>query len=148
MADIVTATDDILAALRTIWLAESPAIVGSMTAPVLVFEALEKDLKPHPKDGSKAWARLTVRHASGRAAALGNRRFRRTGTVHVQIFVPFKDGSAYTVAQRLARVAQKAYEGERAGAVTFNSVATPERGVEGSWYRIDCLASFSWDEVN
>lgn len=145
VADVVDATDLILGALRTRWLADTPAITG--TAPTLVYEPTEPDVTPHPRDTAEPWARVTVRHATGKAASLGNRRFVRTGTVWVQIFVPFTDGEAWTIAQRLAQVAQNAYEGQQVGGVLFPSVATPERGRDGSFWRHDCVATFEYHEI-
>lgn len=146
MADIVSATDLIIKAFTTVWAAGSPSIVGG-AAPAIVTEAIEQSLKPHPSDGNAPWVRITVRHATGQSAALGNHKFAKTGTVFVQIFVPFKDGSAYSVAQALAKLAASAYEGERAGGVTFPAVATPERGRDGTFYRCDCIAEFVYHET-
>lgn len=145
MAGIVDATDAIIARFMEQWTADAGTVVGG-SAPVVVNEATEADLKPHPRDTGDPWARITVRHATGNARALGSKLFGKTGTVFVNVFVPFTSGDAYTTAQRLAEVAKNAYEGKRTGGVTFPSVATPERGREGSWWRADCIASFSYLE--
>lgn len=145
MAGIVDATDSIIQRFMEQWTADAGTVVGG-SAPVVVNEATEADMKPHPRDTTAPWARITVRHATGRARSLGNRHFAKTGSVYVNIFVPFQSGDAYTTAQRLAEVAKNAYEGKRAGGVWFPSVSTPERGREGSWWQVDCIASFQYHE--
>lgn len=147
MADLIAATDAIIARLMTDWIALTPAITGG-SPPAVVDEATEQDMKPHPRVTSAPWARVTVRHSTGRAAALGNDLHRRTGNVFVEVRVPFSDGSAYTLCQRLAAVAQKAYEKRADAGVSFTSSALQERGREGTWYRIDVQAAFRWDELS
>jgi hypothetical protein len=65
----------------------------------------------------------------------------------VQVFYPHRDGASVTQAKRLAKVAQKAYEGQRTDSVTFVRVPLQEKGSEGSWYRIDVIAYFEWTEI-
>lgn len=150
--DIISATDAILSTFKTYWDANSTAYNSGQPVP-LVFDISEMDLKPHPEDSSKPWARAVVRHATARKATLqnaaGQGRYRRTGLAWVQIYVPFVDGSAYTTAQRLAVVAQKAYEGKRTGGgeVVFMDCAILDRAPEGQWFRYDVKASFYWDEI-
>lgn len=140
------ACDTILSIAKVAWDAEAPDLNGSVL-PVLVYENIEKDLKPHPRDTSKPWARVVIRHAGGAAAALGQHRFRRTGTVWGQIFVPFDDGLSPAKASALARILQKAYEVTGGSAVSFKDVTVAERGPDGTFYRVDCTAKFWWDEI-
>jgi hypothetical protein len=150
--DYVSATDAILSTLKVQWDADTPAIVGG-AAPVLVFDTNEQTLKPNPEDSTKPWARAVVRHGGAQKVTLNNAvgqgRYRRMGLVWVQIYVPFSDGSAYTTAQRLAQVAQKAYEGRRSGGgeVVFTESAIQDRAPEGQWFRYDVKTSFYWDEI-
>jgi hypothetical protein len=142
------ACDAILSLAKVAWDAEAPALNG-MVLPVLVYENIEKDLKPHPRDTSKPWARLVIRHVPGgsRAAALGQHRFRRTGIIWCQVFVPYDDGLSIQKATALARIVQKAYEVCRGSEVSFKDVTVAERGPEGTFYRVDCTANFWWDEI-
>lgn len=145
--DVVTATDELLGRLKTRWDADTAALTtdfGSIV-PRILEEAIEKSLDPkaHPNAGSLPWARVIVRHASGIPAALGNSLKRRTGKVFVQVFVPFKDGSAYTLAQQLGDVAQKAFDSSR-GLVSVTSASLQEKGFDASWYRVDCTVDFYW----
>jgi hypothetical protein len=72
--------------------------------------------------------------------------------VWVQIFVPATGGIAWTTAQALAIVAQKAYEGKRAGGtlpgdVVFLDASIFDRDLDGAWARADCKVQFYWDET-
>lgn len=150
--DIVSATDAILSQLKVYWDANTPAYNSGQPV-LLVFDTMEMDLKPHPETTNNPWARAVVRHAGARKATLANSagqgRYRRLGLAWVQIYVPAVDGSAYTTAQRLAQVAQKAYEGKRTagGEVVFTECTILDRSPEGQWFRYDVKASFYWDEI-
>lgn len=146
---IVTATDAILGRLKTQWDADTPTL-NDGDIPPLVYEATERSLEVHPKDKDEVWARVTIRHSPNQGpAAIGKRRFRRTGTVFVQVYVPNKDGtgSGYTLAQQFGAVAQNAFDGKRCGGVSIKQCAVMEKGTDGRWYRADCNVSFWWDEI-
>lgn len=151
--DHTAACDAILATLKTPWDAGTVAVAGYV--PHLVYEDLEPDLKPHPRDGTLAWARVVIRHADAGQATLTNAdrtaRFRRFGLVWVQIFVPaIQGGAGAGMALALAKLAQKAYEGKRAsgGAVVFTKAAIFERPHDGAWRRCDVKSDFYWDEIH
>lgn len=141
-----TAVDSILATLKETWDTDTPALNGSAVV-ALVYEDTEKDAKPHPRETGAAWARVSVRHEGARAAAIGGRKYRRTGMVWVQVFVPHTDGLAKDKAQALAAVALKAYESARGSLVSFKDAAVIDKGPEGAWIRADCTARFWWDEL-
>jgi hypothetical protein len=154
MTDVtqVEATDLILGQFKTRWDADSGALNGSVV-PTIVYEATEPDLKPHPRDSALPWARIVVRHNDAIKVTLncenGTARYRRTGLAWVQVFVPSDGAEAWTKAQRLAIVAQKAYEGQRAagGAVVFTKAAILDRPKDGPWFTFDIKVNFYWDEV-
>jgi hypothetical protein len=146
------AEDSILGVLKTKWDADTPALNGATIVP-LVYELTEPDLKQHPRDSAKPWARVVVRHADAGKTSLTasdkTARYRRVGIVWVQVFVPAGYGSAFTLARQLAQVAQAAYEGKRSpdGAVVFTKAAIADMTKDGAWVRRDMKASFYWDEV-
>lgn len=146
------AVDTILSTLKTKWDSDTPALNGGLV-PHLVYEFLEADLKPHPRDSGKPWARVTVRHNDGGKASLSNAagvaRYRRIGLVWIQVFVPAKFGSSWTLAESLAGVASAAYEGKRgiSGPVVFSKVTVEDKPKEGAWVRKDIKARFYWDEI-
>lgn len=140
------AVDSILSAVKTPWDLGSGAIVDSAEPVTLIYEETQRDGKPDPSASGLPYARVTIRHDEGYAAALGGKRYRREGTVWVQVFVPAKDGLSKTKATSLARIAQKAYEDAR-GVVCYKAVTVQEKGLDGSFYRVDCRAQFWWDEI-
>lgn len=141
MPNITQARDEILTRFRTEWLADG------ISSPVpLTFEDFESDLA----SGNAPWARVTVRHATGEQATLtdgsGKNRFRRTGTVFVQIFTPFGDG--LSKADALATIAARAFEGKETPLhVWFRDVRYVEVGRDGQFYNVNVLADFEYDEV-
>jgi hypothetical protein len=152
-ATLVSASDAILSTLKTAWDANAGTIVGGST-PTLVYEALEPDLKPHPRDTGSAWARVVLRHQDSEKVTLNNSdraaRYRRYGLVWVQVFTPRKGAADYTVAQELAAMVRLAFEGRRAAgdAVCFKRATVMDVPPEGSWWRFDVKVDFYWDEIH
>lgn len=150
MSTYTDAENQILDKLKVAWDANTPAI--STTAPVLVYEFLEPSLKPHPRDTGKPWARVAIRHLHASKAGLtgsdGLARYKRGGMIWMQVFVPAKWASAWTMASELAQVGQNAYEGKRttAGRVVFTSAVIMDKPQDGAWVRKDMQAYFYWFE--
>lgn len=151
--DYVQAVDAILGTIKVAWDAGTPALTGG-PVPQLVFESLENDLKPHPRDGTLPWARAVVRHADASKITLNNdvgtARYRRIGVAWVQVFVPATSAKEWTLGQQLAMVAQNAYEGKRAGegkSVVFTKVSIQDRPKDGAFYVFDVKANFYWDQI-
>jgi len=71
------------------------------------------------------------------------------GIAWIQVYAPRQGAKFYTMAQKLAMVAQKAYEGRRSpgDSVVYTSAAIMDQPVEAGWYRYDCKVSFYWDEI-
>lgn len=140
-ATLLQARDEILGALKTAWDADP----GSTGLPVL-YSDTEEDV---PATG--AWARVTVQHNEGFQATLSNavgaRRFRRLGTVTVQVFTPHNEGG--TLSDTLATVAKNAFEGVTTspGRVIFRNVRVNEVGQDKEWFQVNVLADFEYDEI-
>lgn len=149
MTDMVAAEDAMLLRLKTAWDADAAAIAGAL--PEIVYALTHRDLMPEQRDTTKAWTRITIRHGDSRKATLANdvgaARYRRTGVLFVQIFVPFVDASSYTVCQRLAMLAQSAYEGERDTDLVYKTASIQDRSPDGGFVRRDVVVSFYWDQV-
>jgi hypothetical protein len=149
--DFESACDAILSTLKVQWDADTTAVAGAV--PALVYEAQEPDLKPHPRDSALPWARVVLRHTGARKATLNNdegtARYRRTGFVWLQVFAPADSEQGWTLAQRLAMIGQKAYEGKRAagGEVVFTTSAILDRPKSGNWFQFDVKTEFYWDEI-
>jgi hypothetical protein len=153
--NLITATDDVFGVIKTAWDAGALAAVGGVAptpVPVLVYEPLELDCKPHPRDSALPWGRVSIKHTGGRDAAIGRsgglKRFRRVGFALVECFVPYKTGADWTASRRLAMLAQAAYQGKgTVNGVTFSGVTLTENGKSGSFYLCTVLANFRWDET-
>ncbi len=81
VSSITEARDAIYLQFETVWNAQTPPV------PTLFYDDKEFDIP----DGDTPWAFLMVRHAFSDQATLGeigNRRFRRKGTVTVQVRTP------------------------------------------------------------
>lgn len=150
MTDMITAEDAMYLRLKTAWDAGAGTLVGGPT-PELVYALTERDLMPEERDTSLPWARITLRHGDSRkvtlANATGTARYRRTGVLFIQIFVPFVDGSSFTTCQRLAMLAQTAYEGERDTDLVYKTAAIQDRAPDGGFVRRDVVITWYWDQV-
>lgn len=92
------------------------------------------------------WARFTIRHADGGSAAIGNRRFRREGTIFIQLYAPVGDG--LSALDPLTKIAMDAYEGQStAGGAWFRDVRSREIGPDGDWYQVNVLVDFEYHEI-
>lgn len=103
-----------------------------------------------PPTSLTPWARAVLRHATSRQATLsgvsGQRRFRRTGSLVVQIFQPSGEGLVGN--PDLARIVQDAFEGAvTPGGVIVRSVVVNEVGPDGAWFQTNVVVSFEYDEI-
>lgn len=143
------ARDYILDKFKLAWDTNSPTVNGG-SAPDVEYQNIAPE-KAHLGKGNKAWARATVRHATGEQRSMGtpgNRIFTRRGVVTIQIFTPAgKQG--LVLADRLGKVAVDAFEGEETstGDVWFRNVTYREVGVDGNWFQVNALAEFEYDAV-
>jgi hypothetical protein len=148
----VDAEDTILGTLKTAWDANAPAIFDPTYTPALVYESTEADLKPHPRDGTKAWARAVVRNDDAKKASLGRSpaglaRYRRIGIAWVQVFSPGQvrqrlDSGRTACEHRPTGVRR---ESRTRGVYTGPVVDLP---LDGNWVRKDVKAFFYWDEIH
>ena len=95
------------------------------------------------------WVRLSIQNESGVQAGFGGsaKRFRRQGTVKMQIFVVEGDGAGGVT--QLADQAVLLFEGTKlSGGLRFTQVGIREIGVESGWFGLDVSAAFSFDDVH
>lgn len=141
VANIAAARDSILGVFRTALLASAYP-----TVPVF-YDDQAKDL---PTSGS--WLRVDVQHVTGRqvnvGGAIGNRRYRYTGMVTIQIFTEFGKGQLDSDA--LAQLMKTTFRGKNTGtdAITFRNVRVVEAGQSGSWLQVNVITDFDYDEVD
>jgi len=145
-ATFETARDEIRAAVKTVWDAGTTAVAGYV--PAMFYDGVPSASDPDP---AKAYARMNVRHVSGRQASLagpdGRRRYEKLGIVVVSVFAPIGAAGGQTLGERLAQVAKDALEGRAtASGVWFRDAVIAEVGASGPWDQFDVTADFRYDE--
>jgi len=108
----------------------------------------EKRVSPNPL---APWFRWMMQHTEGGQASLscehGERRWRREGLIIVQCFAPLDKGGL-TLAQRMAESVRDAYQGVGTpSGVWFRNATTQEIGTDLSWYNVNAVIQFNYEEV-
>jgi len=115
-----------------------------------VVPSVSYDAVPFDTPTAATWARIRIRHEQGEQATLGGpatRRFNKTGSVIVSIFTPVSSSLDTSKAESLALLAKTAFEGKATPSqVWFRDVTINEIGVEESWFQVDVIATFNYDE--
>lgn len=111
------------------------------------YPAVYSDVGGAP--GNTAWARVTLRHATGGQSSLAGadstRRWTQTGTLTAQVYAPKGDG--LSEAYRLAELVVNAYRDARGGSVWYRKPRMREAGSSGAFEQINVLVDFSYDET-
>lgn len=152
-ASFSVARDDMLGAFTVKWNADTPAVNGGVV-PEVFYDGIPKASDP-PHD--KPWAQIEIRHTLGGETAIGGhpgskRRTTKLGVLTVMIFVPITPSTTaptgVALAEALAEVAKAAFETKvTANDVIFRNVRPIEVGVDsGTWYQINVLSDFEYDE--
>lgn len=114
----------------------------------LGFPVVWTDVPGSVPNGSTVWARVVLRHATGGQGSLsgdtGKKRWRRAGTLFVQVFSPVGDGSSagYSAAQTVVDAFQSAKD-----CVWYRNIRMNEIGADGSFEQFNVLVDFTYDEV-
>jgi hypothetical protein len=96
------------------------------------------------------WARILIQHVLANQASLANRsgqrKYRRSGLVTVQVFTPL--GTGLSIADKVYKIVIDAFEGQATpGNVWFRNVRLNEVGPSGSWFQANVIADFEYDEI-
>lgn len=153
-----TAIDAILGALTTSWNAVTPTYNNGVPA-TLLFESTARSLKP-PVASPLLYGRAVIRHSTSKKVTLNNAagtgRYRHVGILWVQIFVPFTDGSAWTVGQNIGDTIRQPFEGTTVGPATspatingvvFTSATLQDHSEDGTFVRLDLKVEFYWESI-
>lgn len=105
-----------------------------------------------PDDSSskpQSWARVHVQHGPAFQATLPNQTgqslYERQGLFTVQIFVP--SGNGVGPAYDLAKIVTDAFQGTSTPrAVWFRRARIREIGQSGTWFQLNVLVEFTYDE--
>jgi len=120
---------------------------SAFSSAVVLYDNTKTDV---PEDGTGTWIRFGVRHNTGGQATLsgevGTKRYRRTGLISIQCFLPINKGSQDGDA--ISQVFVDAFENPTpAGEVLYRSVVPTVIGVSGSWFQVNIIGQFEYDEV-
>lgn len=140
-ATFATAYDEILALFKAAW--DTTAHSANVDYENVAFTI-------PAADGTNAWARPRVRHASGGdgslAGGLGTKSYDRTGVLLVQVFT--SAGAGLVEGHALAKIVADAFDGVRtASGVWFRNVRLAEVGPDGEWFQLNISVDFAYDEV-
>lgn len=134
------ANDAILAVFKAAW--------DALGDPAGSFPAFYSDVPGSAPATEITWARVTVRHATGRTRSLtgglGTQRYENRGFVWVQVFAPVGDGSV--AGRDASQAVVNAYRDAKIS-VLFRNVRMAEMGCEGAFERFDVKADFEYDDV-
>lgn len=112
------------------------------------FPVVWTDVPADVPSSETVWARVVLRHANGGQGSLsgdtGVKRWRREGTLFVQVFSPIGDGSSagYNAAQTVVHAFQAARD-----CVWYRNIRMNEIGANGAFEQINVLVDFTYDEV-
>jgi hypothetical protein len=106
------------------------------------------DMYGRVNDENATWARAILKHTAGGQASLsgvdGTTMYDRTGIALFQVFTPA--GRGLTEGYQFATQIANAFEDSKLD-VWFRNTHITEKGVNGSFYQIDVLTDFSYNEV-
>ena len=131
------ARDSMLAMVRDVWVT---------TAGLSVDDMRWWDTADSEPD-SDEWLRVTVRHTTGKNAAIGRSMFDRYGLLTVQLFTKF--GQGLSRSDELSTLLQDAMElGETSEGVMLRRVRAVEVGQSNKrWFQVNVIADFEYCEV-
>lgn len=143
------AYDEIMTLFNTAWEAQGGA------APKVFWEDLAADAPKDevlPESRPPEWARASMRFLDGQQGAFvldtggAPKKWERFGLVTIQIFTPA--GTGLRRAGPLAKVVVDAFEGKSTpGGAWFRNVRRVDVGRSGSWFQVNVIANFEYDEV-
>ncbi len=101
-----------------------------------------------PDNGADSYLRVTVKHNLAGQSTMGGEcvRWNRKGLVFVQVFT--KTGNGLVLSDKLTKICVDAFEGQTTpSGVWFRNVRSNEVGANGSWYQVNVIAEFEYDEL-
>lgn len=141
------ARDEIFAFFKQYWDAETTAIAGYI--PNIEWQGVQPRNIP---DTARHWCRISIQAVSEGQAAfsndLGNQKFTAFGLVFAQIFSPRSESNGFEIGIALGEVGKKAFRGKKTvGGIWFRNVRLVELEPEDSFYRLNVVAEYEYDEL-
>lgn len=107
-----------------------------------------------PPDVSKHWCRVSIQTVGEHQASLANdggmpgtRTYTTFGLIFIQIFSPRSASNAFEEGILLGQIAKAAFRGKTTpGKIWFRNVRLNELAPENSFYRLNVVAEFEYDE--
>lgn len=140
------ARDEIFALFKTAWEAGTIDIVSYI--PNIEYQGVQPIATP---DIAKHWCRISIQTVSENQASLSDENGQRTytayGLVFVQVFCPRSERNGFERGISLAQIAKRAFRGKATpGRIWFRNVRLNELEPENSFYRLNVVAEFEYDE--
>lgn len=140
------ARDEILKMFVDSWETDTPTIPDVLDVPLIIWP--DENTSPNVED---PYVRPVVLHLGGGQGSLGGnggRRFYRTGIFMAACYGPLGSGKGLTIAEKMANIALCAFEGKTSpGGIWFRNCRINEVGLTESWYQVNAVAEFLYDEV-
>lgn len=145
----VEARGEVFALFKESWDVETEAIAGYV--PHVEYQGVQP--RPTP-DTEKHWARISIQTVgenqtslSTSEGAAGQKRYTAYGLIFVQIFSPRSLNNGFDKGLQLADIAKNAFRGKTTpGKIWFRNVRVNELEPENSFYRLNVVAEFEYDE--
>ena len=129
--------DRLLTPLKTVVAAQSLYAIYDDTA------------KEVPDVASVAWVRISVKHANGTRTSLGRKngsgKFTQSGFVFIEIYTPRDNG--LTNSDLYSAAFADSLRNFSDGDIWIGDVSAIEVGEDGSWFRSDVVAEFTYDLI-
>ena len=114
-----------------------------------LYAIYDDTAKEVPDDASVKWVRISVKHANGTRTSLGRQdgksKQTQSGFVFIEIFTPRDNGlqDSDTLSEAFADSLRNFSDGD----IWIGDVSVVEMGEDGSWFRSDVIAEFSYDLI-
>jgi hypothetical protein len=144
------ARGEIFTQFKTGWDSNSAAVAGYI--PEVEWQGVQ--LRETPDIG-KYWVRVSIQTVGENQSSLsvaeginGQRRYTAFGFVIIQVFAPRSTKDSFQNGIKLAEIAKKIFRGKTTpGKIWFRNVRVNELSPENSFYRLNVVAEFEYDEL-
>lgn len=148
MIDEVLATEELSAMMGEAWPLIDFSPIGLVEPPTILWEGRKTSAPPDP---DQPYLRFTVTpvmaEQSSLAGADTTRRYCNDGLINVQSFGPLQWDNGYEVANFLAIMAKRVFQGKTSpNGIWFRNCRTNRIGASGGWYQFNTIIEYQFDE--
>lgn len=151
MIDELVARDEASAMFRTFWESVDWSTFGANgTAPAILWEGRDDPQSPPPL--ALPYARYTFDPSDSRQGSLAGdsstRLWDEAGLIVVQSFGPLSGGIGLEVAEYMAIMAKRAYQGKQSeNCMWFRNCRTQRIGISGAWFQYNTIIEFFYNDM-